>query len=163
MPKQDLTKEKIETGEEEEVEENPNEEDSRGGQIKEEQPSFWKGFATPEGIFMMGLALIVDVLEIVLDLTGVGAIVQIAIDIAAFLIIGGWMMSHGSDIKAPQKAVDNLKKAGKKQFETASAKWAKRLKWMRFSMPIFELIPFISIVPMWVVGVYYELKYGGKN
>lgn len=160
MPKE--TKEKTE--ETEEITESSNEEGPQGGQEKQEEPSFWRGYFTPEGIFMMGLALVVDILEIVLDLTGVGAIVQIAIDIAAFLIIGGWMMSRGSaDIQVSKKASENLKKVSKKQFETASAKWAKRLKWMRFSMPVFELIPFVSIVPMWVVGVYFELKYGGKN
>lgn len=162
MPKQDLTKEKTETDEAEEAEDSPNEQGSRAGQIKEEQPSFWKGFFTPEGIIMMGLALVVDILEIILDITVVGALPQIAIDIAAFLIIGGWMMSRGSDIKVSQKADDNLKKVTKEQFETASAKWAKRLKWARITVPIFELIPFVSIVPMWVVAVYIELKYGGK-
>ena len=147
----------------EEVIESLNEGSEQGGQEKQEQPSFWKGYFTTEGVFMMGLALVVDILEIVLDLTGVGAIVQIAIDIAAFLIIGGWMMSRGSDIKVSKRAAENLKKVTKKQFEAASAKWAKRLKWMRVVMPIFELIPFVSIVPMWVVGVYFELKYGGTN
>jgi len=162
LPKQDLTKEKIEEAEEE-VAENPNEENARGSQIKEEQPSFWRGLATPEGIFMMGLALIVDILEIFLDITVVGALPQIAVDLAAFLIIGGWMMSRGSNIKVSEKAAESLKKVTKEQFTTASVKWAKRLEWARVTVPVFELIPFVSIVPLWVVAVYLELKYGGTN
>lgn len=162
MPKQDLTKEKAEEAEEE-VAENPNEENTQGGQIREEQPSFWRGFATPEGVFMMSLALVVDIAEIFLDITVVGALPQIALDLAAFIIIGGWMMSRGSNIKVSEKAAENLKKVSKQQFATASAKWAKRLEWARVTVPVFELIPFVSIVPLWIVAVYLELKYGGTN
>lgn len=127
------------------------------------QPSFLDALFTAEGMVMFGLAVIVDVLEIVLDLLVVGAVVALALDIAAYAIIGGWMMMRGSDVKVSEKAAENLKKATKRQFEkisTRSEKWAKRLKWVRTTVPIFELIPFISIVPCWIVAVYFELKYG---
>ncbi len=129
----------------------------------QEAPSFLDALFTPEGMSMMTLAVIVDVLEIVFDLTGVGAIAALALDILAFVIIGGWMMGRGSDIKVSEKAAKTLKKATKEQFERMSArpaKWSKRLKWARITVPIFEMIPFVSIVPCWIVAMYFELKYG---
>ncbi|MDD4990373.1 MAG: hypothetical protein PHW31_03625 [Candidatus Pacebacteria bacterium] len=127
------------------------------------EPSFLDALFTAEGMVMFGLAVIVDVLEVVLDLTGVGALVALALDIAAYAIIGGWMMTRGSDVKVSKRAGETLKKAAKEQFEKISskqAKWAKRLKWMRPVLPLFEMIPFISIVPCWIAAVYFELKYG---
>ena len=126
----------------------------------QEAPRFLDALFTPEGISMMSLAVIVDVLEIVFDLTGVGAVVSLALDILAFVVIGGWMMGRGSDVKVSERAGETLKKATKQQFETASAKWQKRLRWARITVPMFELIPFVSIVPCWIVEVYFELKYG---
>ncbi len=127
------------------------------------QPSFLDALFTPEGITMFTLAVIVDVLEIVFDLTVVGFVVALALDIFAYAVIGGWMMVRGSDVKVSEKAAETLKKATKEQFKkisTKQAKWTKRLKWMRPVLPIFELIPFVSIVPCWIVAVYFELKYG---
>ncbi len=129
----------------------------------EESPSFLDSLFTPEGISMMSLAVIVDVLEIVFDLTGVGAVVALALDILAYVVIGGWMMGRGSDVKVSERAAQTLKKATKEQFtkiSTKSQKWTKRLKWMRPALPLFEMIPFVSIVPCWIVAVYFELKYG---
>jgi len=126
-------------------------------------PRFLDNFFTPEGISMMTLALVVDVVEIVLDLTGVGAVAALVLDIVAYVVIGGWMMTRGGNVQVSEKAAKTLKKATKEQFEkvsTKSQKWAKRLRWARFTVPAFELIPFVSIVPFWVVGVYLELKYG---
>ena len=131
--------------------------------LETKAPSFLDALFTPEGITMFSLAIIVDVLEIVLDITGVGAVAALALDIAAYVIIGGWMMARSSDVKVSEKAAETLKKATKEQFTKFSAqseKWAKRLRWARITMPIFEMIPFVSIVPCWIVGVYFELKYG---
>ncbi len=128
------------------------------------KPSFLNALFTAEGLIMFFLAVIVDVVEVVLDLTGVGAVVALALDIGAYAIIGGWMMSRGSDVSVSKRAGETLKKGAKQIAAIAksakSAKWSKRLKWMRPLLPLFELIPFVSIVPCWIVGVYFELKYG---
>lgn len=133
-------------------------EDEDESEEDEEEGHFLDNLLTAEGFCMMSLAVIVDVAEIILDIFVVTALVSLILDIAAILIIGGWMFLRSGEIAVPKRTVEKAK--GTIKTTVKGTKWTKRLKWLRPVLAVFELIPFLSIVPCWIVVVYFDLKYG---
>ena len=121
------------------------------------KPSFWRGLLTPEGLIMFPLAVIIDIIEIVCDVFVESFIIAAVLDAVAYLLIGGWMLVRGSNAKVSERSVKTLQ-----QVSTKMAKTEKWVRWARITAPLFELIPFVSIVPCWAIAVYIELKYGNS-
>ncbi len=110
-------------------------------------------FFSPVGVAMMSLAVICDVGELVVELIPVvGQALSIAIDFIALILIGGWMYFKSGEVSVPKKTAGKIGKM---------TKWTKRLKWLRPVCLVIEMIPIASsILPLWIVAVYFELKYG---
>lgn len=116
--------------------------------------AFQKGtFLSPEGFIMMGVAASVDVGEFLFELIpGIGTAISIFIDIFALLFIGSWMFFRSGKITPPEKTGVRIAK---------TTKWLKRLKWLRPLCVLIEMIPIVSsILPLWILVVYAELKSG---
>lgn len=100
---------------------------------------------SPEGIIMLLLAAAFDIGEFFVELLpGIGQVASIVIDLAALLFIGGWIYFRKGTVSTPAK----------------TAKWTKRMKWIR---PLFfagEMIPIVGSLPGWLTLVYFELKHG---
>ena len=111
------------------------------------------GVLSPEGLIMMSSAIFADVGEFLVEfIPVVGQVLSILIDIGALLFIGGWMYFRSGTIKAPKKTAAKVGKV---------AKWAKRSKWLKPLCAGIEMLPIgSSILPLWIVAVYLELKYG---
>jgi len=109
-------------------------------------------FLSPEGIIMMSLAIFLDGSEFLVNyIPVIGQTISVIIDIIALLFIGGWMLFRSGIIRAPKRVTARVGKA---------VKWAQRLKWLRPLFIVIEFIPIVgSILPLWVVVVYLELKY----
>ncbi len=107
---------------------------------------------SPEGVIMMTTAIFIDVGEFFVELIPiVGQIISICIDIFAVFFIGGWMLFRSGTVKITTKAAARVGKA---------AQWARRLKWLRPLFFIIELLPIASsVLPLWILIVYLELKY----
>ena len=128
-------------------------------------------FLTPEGLIMMGLAFFFDIIgpAIVYSLVFipvVGAVFAFILselfDLLGLLLIGGWMWFRSSTKETqsniPQRRISQkVKKLNRAEMKTA--KWAKRLKWLRPLLIISELVPAIDFLPDWTIVVYLELKY----
>ena len=124
---------------------------------------------SPEGIIILPVAIIIDLVGIVLVCFGLD---DFGItDIIAWIFLGTWglfrsqmMPASGSgQVQMPQGS----KKDFKKQFQEAkriseqtkkaqkgvkAAKWAKRIRWLEF-------IPYVGALPLWSVSVYMTIKY----
>lgn len=109
---------------------------------------------------MISFAAFIDVSEFFAELIpGAGTILSIIIDIVALILIGAWMFLRSGVIKIEFLPIKTRKRTI--PFLTKRAKWLKRLKWLRPLLIGTEMIPIIgSIIPGWVVAVYFELKYG---
>ncbi len=133
-------------------------ETSTGESFRTIGETFQKGkFLSAEGFIMMSVAVAVDGGELLLELIpGIGTILSILLDIFALCFIGGWMYFRSGEVTVPTKTGDRIAKVGAK-----AAKWAKRLKWLRPLCMIIEMIPIgSSILPLWILVVYAELKSG---
>ena len=128
-------------------------------------------FFTLEGLIMMGVAIFFDLIGFATPILAlipvVGTIITFILneilDLIALATIGGWLWFRASKrevqvntsrIKKPTKRVKQLAKT-----EAKTAKWAKRLKWLRPLLIFSELIPVIDFLPDWTITVYLELKY----
>jgi len=103
-------------------------------------------FFSPEGIFMMSLAVLVDIVELFIPLEPIDPI-----DIFAFLFFGGWMLVRSGSLRVSKRTATKIGKL---------AKWAKRLKWLRPVLFIGEMLPLVGNAPLWTIVVYLELKHG---
>ncbi len=131
---------------------------STGEKFRTIEDTFQKGaLLSVEGFIMMSVAAAVDGGELLFELIpGIGTAISILIDIFALLFIGGWMYFRSGQITVPKKTGDRIAKVGAK-----AAKWAKHLKWLRPLCFIIEMIPIgSSILPLWILVVYAELKSG---
>ncbi|MDO8470979.1 MAG: hypothetical protein Q7S63_03395 [bacterium] len=99
-----------------------------------------KGFGailTPEGIIMLFIAGIIDVLSIIPG-------VNVVTDITGICVVGLWLLVRG---KRPQQ----LGKGGKPM--------VRNFKWLgRIGTFLGEFIPGVSALPLWTMLVYFELK-----
>lgn len=98
---------------------------------------------SPEGVIMMIIATVIDLLDF---FTGSFFVV----DIFAIALIGGWMLFRSGQLKVTKGAGARMAKA---------AKWAKRLRWIRPLFILIEFIPVVGMLPLWIILVYFELKY----
>jgi len=124
-----------------------------GGEEKEEEVSKEKtaeakigSLLTPEGILMMFLAVVIDLVGLVLfilSFLGVGVILSGISDILGLLFIGSWMFARSGNVTATKGA----KKLGQKFFKRLGASF------------LGELIPFFGdVAPCWTLAVYFELR-----
>jgi len=101
---------------------------------------------TPEGILMMFLAIVIDLVGLVLFILsffGIGIILSGISDILGLLFIGSWMFARSGNITATKGA----KKLGQKFFKRLGASF------------LGELIPFFGdVAPCWTLAVYFELR-----
>jgi hypothetical protein len=133
-------------------------------------------FLSPEGLIMMSIAVFIDAGELFAGFVpGAGPFISTALDIAGFIIIGGWLFFRSQlrdsqtpkiprkrgkgEIKALVKSASKVeKKVGK------AARWAKRLKWLRPLLILLEVFPLFEFMPDfifgWTIAVYLELRYG---
>ena len=110
----------------------------------------------PEAVIMLFVAILVDGGEFLVELIPViGQIISIAIDIFALIFFGLWMWFRSGIITVPKKTGARIVKA---------TKLAKRIKWLKPACFIIEMIPIISsLLPLWILVVYLELKYNSQN
>lgn len=100
-------------------------------------------FFSPEGVMMMINAALFDFLDLL-----IGSF--LLIDLFAILIIGGWMFLRRGEMKITEKAGIRI---------TKTLHWGRRLKWLRPLLIFIEFIPIVGILPLWILVVYFELKY----
>jgi hypothetical protein len=94
---------------------------------------------SPEGVIMLPIAVIIDVLDFL-----IGSL--FILDIVAILTIGVWIYFHSQQLAVTKGAAARL------------SKWARRLRWLRPVMIILEFIPIVGMLPLWTLLVYFELK-----
>jgi len=97
---------------------------------------------SPEGIMMLSLAGIIDLIDFCIASL-------FLMDIIAILTIGFWTYLHSQRISATRGAATRLGKA---------AQGAKKAKWLRPLLVVVEFIPIVGMLPCWTLIVYYELK-----
>jgi len=97
---------------------------------------------SPEGVMMLTIAAIIDIIDFLIASLWV-------LDIVAILIIGVWIYSRSQQITVTRRAAARLRKA---------TQWARRLRWLRPLLIILEFIPIVGMLPLWVLVVYFELK-----
>lgn len=64
----------------------------------------YKRISRVTATLMVGVAVFCDLIELLLDLLGVGIIVSYIIDIAAFCIFPLWFMMKGANLSSPRAA-----------------------------------------------------------
>jgi len=102
---------------------------------------------SPEGVIMLPLAVLLDLIGVILICLGLDDF--FITDIVGILLIGGWMFLRSQTIVVPERAKQKVEKGLKKLF---------RGKWSKFLTPIIgELIPYVGALPCWTLAVYYEL------
>jgi len=102
---------------------------------------------SPEAVIMLPLAILLDLIGVILICFGLD---DFGItDIFGILLFGSWMYFRSQTIAVPEKL--------KKRAETGLRKLF-RGPWKRFLTPIIgEVIPYVGVLPMWTLAVYYEL------
>ncbi len=172
--------------EEGDIDEEEDDESETDADYEEMTHSFSYRLMNPINLSMFILACCVDGAELVLDVIGIIAVetgvvpvvvgvIALILDIGALFIIGFWLLSKTGTAVLSKRALKLGSQTAKKGAAMATeesekmaqlianwTKWAGRLKWIRFLAPIFEMLPYVSIVPMWAVAVYLEIKYGGE-
>jgi len=97
---------------------------------------------SPEGVMMLFLAGIIDLIDFLIGSFWV-------MDIVAILTIGIWLYLHSQRMSVTRGAATRLGKV---------SKWAKRAKWLRPLAIVTEFIPIVGMLPCWLLLVYAELK-----
>lgn len=139
-------------------------------------------FLSPEGILMLFLAGILDLMGIIcliLDLVfGIGEILSYIPDGIGILFFGGWIFMRsvmkGQTVEEAKEEVSetisDVKEAGEKRREAIRKKREmikKRRKLLkkgskkglRFGLATLgEIIPFLGALPFWTIFVFLELK-----
>ena len=105
---------------------------------------------TPEGVMMLFLAGVFDLMQLFVLFPIVGWVITIFTNLIAFLFFSLWSM---------------LRKDGSRKIMRAGSakKWAKRKKWIRPLAKVVNLIPLLDYItaylPLWTLVVYLELAY----
>ena len=97
-----------------------------------------------EGLFMLTVALLVDIVELFIPLEPIDPV-----DIFAIALFGSWTFMRSGQMRLKKGSAAKVGKA---------AKLAKRMKWLRPVLYVGEMVPFVGAAPLWVVSVYLELK-----
>jgi len=127
---------------------------------------------SPEAIVMFPIALILDLFGVVCLILylafGIGLPLSYIPDVIGIIVIGGWSLMRSQSLRitrprAPE--VKRVKKRAQKRIAkierriARSAKWAKRLRWLRPLLIVVEFIPFLGDIAFsWTLMVYFELK-----
>lgn len=106
-------------------------------ETQEEQGGGFGPILTPEGIMMLLIAGILDIISVI-------PFVNIITDIVGMCVVGLWLIVRG---RRPQR----VGRGGRPV--TRSFKWLGR-----FGTFFLEFIPGFSILPLWTLLVYGELK-----
>ena len=141
----------------EEIEEKPeatSQEEPESPEENEEESSEEIGGLTgtgnlfsPEGVIMMTVAVILDLVGIILLLFALDDF--FITDIIGIIFISGWMYLRSSTMAVPEKMQERTQKGLAKLF---------RGKWKKFLTPIIgEVIPYVGALPCWTLAVYYEI------
>ena len=152
----------------EEIEElTPQEEAELKEEVEADETRKLGALISPAALIMFPVAILLDLFGIICLILylayGTGAILDYLPDIIGLIIITPWCFLHSQQVKSATPKLEVAKTAKKNvgKFEkriAKSAKWAKRLKWIRPFFIIFEFIPFLGVGPWWTMVVYYELK-----
>jgi hypothetical protein len=105
---------------------------------------------TPEGIMMLFLAVVFDLLQIFVYFPILGWVITMMTNVIAFFFFTAWSMIRSGGSKRGVRV-------GK------AKKWAKRKKWIRPLAKVLNIIPLLdyvtTFVPLWTIVVYLELVY----
>ncbi len=102
---------------------------------------FYNNLVGPEGVLMLSLAFGFDLIEIIANLVPVaGDSISLAIDVLAFIFIGGWLILRGEFWRRITKR--------------------RKLRMLKSLMILAEIlpIPFIGDLPFWTIIVFTELR-----
>jgi hypothetical protein len=102
-----------------------------------------KGLFTVEGIMMLTLAGLLDVLGLVDAIPLLGTMLSYAVDATGILLIGGWLLFFRQKT-GPSAAIGRGK--------TGLARW-----FVRGGCILGELIPGLGMLPFWTFLVLFEL------
>mgnify|MGYP005850875927 CR=1 FL=1 len=97
----------------------------------------------PEGILMISLAIMIDLAGLVEFIPVVGNVISFIADLVGIIFIGGWMFFRSQQVTVTKRAVTRM---------------TRLLRWLRPLAFIGEFIPFVGILPLWTIVVYFELQ-----
>lgn len=101
----------------------------------------------PEGVVMMSIAVILDLVGIIILCFGLDDFG--VTDAIGIIFISPWMFLRSSTLAVPGKMQQRTQKGLAKLF---------RGKWKKFLTPIIgEIIPYVGALPCWTLAVYYEI------
>ena len=103
---------------------------------------------SPEGVIMMPIAVILDLVGIILIIFALDDF--FITDIIGIIFISAWMFIRSSTAAVPERM--------QKRTQTGVAKLFRGSKWKKFLTPIIgEVIPYVGALPCWTLAVYYEI------
>jgi len=149
---------------EEEVMAAPEEDASGEFKVLEETTKKVGALLSPEGIIMLSIAFLLDLVGLILFFFAVDDF--FTLDLIGLIFIGTWTYFHSQTGKAKVTFGAEKRLRGKyaKRLEKVTkeaAKWAKRLKWFKPLAVVVEVIPYFGgAAPSWILVVYLELVYG---
>lgn len=103
-------------------------------------------FFGPEAVIMLPIAVLLDVLGLLEFIPIVGNIISLIADLIGVIFIGGWLFFRSGTIQATPKAAARFQKT------------ARVVKWLRPLAFIGEFIPYVGILPLWTLLVFFELQ-----
>ena len=144
------------------------------------QSEYESALTNPLGVafpIFLGLALLADALDIVLEISGIVVIpklIGIALDILT-LPIGWWVAKRTGEIISAREKRDQMRQQQAQQREQRTAQHAQRIQaakegisgtrnparkaWRKIILFfLLELIPFVGIIPFWTIAVIGTLR-----
>lgn len=110
------------------------------GQSQEEKAGV---LFSPEGFLMLTLAVIIDLAGLVEFIPVMGTVISFIADLTGIIFIGGWIFFRSQTVTVTKRA---------------AVRATRILRWVRPLTFILELIPFVGILPLWTILVYFELQ-----
>lgn len=102
----------------------------------------------PEGMIMMPIAIILDLVGIILIIFGLDDF--FITDIIGIIFISTWMFIRSGAVAVPERM--------QKRTQGRVANLFRGSKWRKFLTPVIgELIPYVGAFPCWTLAVYYEI------
>lgn len=98
---------------------------------------------SPEGVLMIALAVIIDLTGLAEFIPVVGTIISFMSDMVGIIFIGGWMFFRSQTVTVTKRA---------------AVRGTRALRWLRPLAFVGEFIPFVGILPLWIIIVYLELR-----
>jgi hypothetical protein len=153
-----------------ESENNAQEEPEEKGEVRTDSTEAPVHVLDPDFLcFALPFALIVDLLDIFLEITGILVIPKLLgmiIDAIVFIALGGWMYWRTNQLAQTRK---KQKEQLQKQLSQKSAKMEQQLAkgakgpfkkvFLRMGIVLIgELLPFLGLVPFWTISIVSTLK-----